>query len=63
MAVEEVKNSFQKAGDVGMPFMAHLVDRGRAKNSSSDICGMRIYGSAIVNEDPFSIAKQLGWQR
>lgn len=62
VAVEKVKNSFQEAGDVGMPFMAHLVDRGAAQNSSSDICGMRIYGSAIVNEDPFSIAQQLGWQ-
>lgn len=60
-AVEEVKNSCLETGEVAMPFMAHLVDRGGVKTSSSDVCGMRIYGSAIVNEDPFSIAQQLGW--
>ena len=60
-AVEEVKNSCLEKGDVAMPFIAHLVDRGGVQSSSSDVCGMRIYGSAIVNEDPFSIAKQLGW--
>ena len=59
--VEEIKNSYLETGDVPMPFMAHLVDRGGVKSSSSDVCGMRIYGSAIVNEDPFSIAQQLGW--
>lgn len=59
--IEEVKNSYLETGNVAMPFMAHLVDRGGVKSSSSDVCGMRIYGSAIVNEDPFSIAQQLGW--
>ncbi|XP_068678167.1 uncharacterized protein [Montipora foliosa] len=60
-AEEEVKNSCLETGEVAMPFIAHLVDRGGVQSSSSDVCGMRIYGSAIVNEDPFSIAQQLGW--
>ena len=60
-AAEEVKNKSLEIGEIAMPFMAHLVDRGGVRNSSSDVCGMRIYGSAIVNEDPFSIAQQLGW--
>ncbi|XP_058952739.2 uncharacterized protein [Pocillopora verrucosa] len=60
-AAEEVKNKSLEMGEIAMPFMAHLVDRGGVRNSSSDVCGMRIYGSAIVNEDPFSIAQQLGW--
>ena len=57
----EIKNRSIEANKVPMPFIAHLVDRGDTKNSSSDVCGMRIYGSAIVNEDPFMIAKELGW--
>ena len=60
--VAEIKNRSLETSDVAMPFMAHLVDRGGVTSSSSDVCGMRIYGSAIVNEDPFSIAQQLGWQ-
>ncbi|KAL9980509.1 hypothetical protein ACROYT_G009109 [Oculina patagonica] len=60
--MEEIKNQSLETGDVAMPFMAHLVDRGGVKSSSSDVCGMRIYGSAIVNEDPFSISQQLGWK-
>lgn len=60
--VAEIKNRSLETSDIAMPFMAHLVDRGGVTSSSSDVCGMRIYGSAIVNEDPFSIAQQLGWQ-
>ena len=45
-----------------MPYIANLVDRGDpTTGTSSDICGMRIYGSAIVNIDPFSLARHLGW--
>lgn len=45
-----------------MPYIAHLVDRGDVnKGTSSDVCSMRIYGSAIVNEDPFILAQRLNW--
>jgi galactose-1-phosphate uridylyltransferase len=45
-----------------MPYIAHIVDRGDInKGTSSDVCSMRIYGSAIVNEDPFILAQSLDW--
>ena len=50
--------------NTAMPFIAHLIDRGDVTTgTSSDICGMRIFGSAIVNEDPFALAQELGWSK
>lgn len=56
------RRKFEKPNGSKMPFIAHLVDRGDIKKgTSSDVCSMRIYGSAIVNEDPFILAKKLEW--
>ncbi|EDO26095.1 predicted protein, partial [Nematostella vectensis] len=45
-----------------MPYLAHIVDRGDiTRGTTSDVCSMRIYGSAIVNEDPFMLAQTLEW--
>lgn len=45
--------------DAPMPFIGYLVDRGDPSNGkfTSDICGMKLYGSNIVARDPFEIGR------
>ena len=42
-----------------MPFIAYLVDRSDAANGkfTSDVCGMKLYGSNVVATDPFEVGK------
>jgi hypothetical protein len=46
-------------GDLELPPMVRLVDRGRPFERSSDIGAMELYGSPIVSADPFDTAAQL----
>lgn len=47
--------------DAPMPYIAYLVDRGDPSNGkyTSDVCGMKLFGSNIVARDPFEIGKIL----
>lgn len=47
--------------DAPMPFIGYLVDRGDQSNGkfTSDVCGMKLYGSSIVSRDPFEVGKIL----
>ena len=48
-------------GDAPMPYIGYLVDRGDPTNGkfTSDVCGMKLYGSSIVARDPFETGKIL----
>lgn len=50
-----------KLPDGPMPFICYLVDRGDPSNGqyTSDVCGMKLYGSNIVSRDPFEIGNTL----
>lgn len=55
VVVEEVKKKSLEMGEIVMFFMVYFVDRGGVRSLFFDVCGMRIYGSVIVNEDFFLI--------
>jgi len=62
---KRLNRTFLKEGLIGddspMPYIGHLVDRGDPSNGkfTSDVGGMKLFGSSIVARDPFEIGKIL----
>ena len=65
MVRKRLNRTFLKEGllceDAPMPYIGHLVDRGDPSDGkfTSDIGGMKLFGSNIVARDPFEIGKIL----
>jgi hypothetical protein len=43
----------------GFPMVARLVDRGDANSDASDIAAMELFGSSVIANDPFEVARAL----
>lgn len=53
----------QPAAEQGFPIIVRIGDRGPALTTRNDLGAMELYGTGVVNEDPFTVASRLAESR